>query len=221
MLDIGKFEMPPSLKHMALQALKNAILISQLQQEQIYKIDDLAKSLGISKTPVREALLDLAAKGFVTFLPRKGIQINSLDENDIRDLYEFRAAMETSVIRHITPTITEESIAHVEAINNDAKKCVKNNDRIEYLKKDREFHLFLAELTENEYMISALENVRDLVDWMGIKALLRKERMMEVFVEHDKVIQMLKKQDVKRATQMMEEHIAITLEKVLNQLASN
>ena len=221
MLDLGKFETPPSLKHMALQALKNAILTNRLQQEQIYKIDDLAKSLGISKTPVREALLDLAGKGFVTFLPRKGIQINSLDENDIRDLYEFRAAMETSVIRHITPTITEEFIAHVEAINNDAKKCIKNNDRIEYLKKDREFHLFLVELTENEYMISALENVRDLVDWMGIKALLRKERMMEVFVEHDKVIQMLKKRDVKRATQMMEEHIANTLEKVLNQLASN
>ena len=221
MINIDKLKSPPSLRYMALQTLKNAILTNVLKPKKIYKIDELAKSLGISKTPVREALLDLSTMGFLTFLPRKGIQINSLGEKDIRDIYEFRAAMETSVIQHITPTITEESIAHVEIINNDAKKCVKNNDRIEYLKKDREFHLFLAELTENEYMISALENVRDLVDWMGIKALLRKERMIEVFVEHDKVIQELKNRDVKRATQMMEEHIAITLENVLKQLASN
>jgi DNA-binding GntR family transcriptional regulator len=219
MLNLDSVEAPPSLKDMALHALNNAILTAQLHPERIYKIDELAKSLGISKTPVREALLDLAARGFVTFLPRRGIQINTLDERDIRNLYAFRAAMETAVIRHVAPVMTDASIAQVEAINIAAKEYIKDNEKMKYLKKDREFHLFLAELTENEYLISALERVRDLVDWMGTKALLREERMMEVFVEHEKVIQALKQRDVKKAIELMEKHIIITMENVLNQLA--
>lgn len=217
MVELDKFTAPPSLKDMALLVLKNAILADQLQTQKIYKIEDLAKSLNISKTPVREALLDLAARGFVTILPRRGIEINSLEAKDIRDLYEFRAAMEIAVIRHISSSIAEQSIGQVEAINITAKACMEKDDRIGYLKKDREFHLFLAEMTENDYLISALERVRDLVDWMGSKALVREQRMMEVFLEHAKIIQMLKKRDPEGAARMMEEHITITMENVLSQ----
>ncbi len=217
-----KFESPPSLKEMALQALRNALLTNQFQPKKIYRIDEIARSFGVSKTPVREALLDLATQGFLTFLPRRGIQINSLDERDIRDLYRFRIVMETAIIRCIAPTITEVSITQAEAINNASKGCLENDDKIGFLRKDREFHLFFAELTENKYLVSALENIRDLIDWMGAKALLRKERMMEVFVEHDKLIQMLKKRvNEKEAMVLMERHIIITMDNVLNRLASN
>ena len=222
MIDLIKFEVPPSLKEMAWQALRDAILINQLHPKKIYKIDELARGFGVSKTPVREALLDLAKQGFLTFLPRRGIQINSLDEKDIRDLYSFRIVMETAIIQNIAPTITEISMTQAEAINRSMKECMKNDDKIEYLRTDREFHLFLAELTGNKYLVSALENIRDLIDWMGSRALFRKERMAEVFAEHDKIIQMLKKRtNGKEAMRLMEEHIVITMENVLNQLASN
>ena len=222
MVDLIKFEVPPSLKEMTWQALRDAILTNQLHPKKIYKIDELARGFGVSKTPVREALLDLAKQGFLTFLPRRGIQINSLDEKDIRDLYSFRIVMETAIIQNIAPTITEISMTQAEAINRSMKECIKNDDKIEYLRKDREIHLFLAELTGNKYLISALENIRDLIDWMGSRALFRKERMAEVFAEHDKIIQMLKKRtNGKEAMRLMEEHIVITMENVLNQLASN
>ena len=76
----------------------------------------------------------------------------------------------------------------------------------------------MASLSENQYMISALENVRDLIDWMGWKALLRKERMLEVYEEHGRIIQRLKERDTEGAVKMMEEHIRITKENVLNWL---
>ena len=209
---------PPSLKEMAFQAIKEAILSNKLEPGKIYNEQALAKELGISKTPVREALLDLAARGFVTFLPRRGVQVNVLTEKDIRDLYNFRAALETAIIRCITPRVTDETIRRIEAIYKKEEEAIRNDNRRGYLKIDREFHLSLASLSENQYMILALENVRDLIDWMGWKALLRKERMLEVYEEHGRIIQRLKERDTEGAVKMMEEHIRVTKENVLNWL---
>jgi DNA-binding GntR family transcriptional regulator len=215
---VDHLESPPSLKDMALRVLKNAIMSDKLKPDKIYKIEELAKSLGISKTPVREALLDLASWGFVTFLPRRGVQVNALEEKDIRDLYEFRLAMERAVMRHITPVITVGAIDRLQAINDALKSLIGSDARVEYLKKDREWHLVLAELTENDYLISALERVRDLVDWMGIKALVQRERMMEVFNEHNRVLDMLRRGDPAGAVRAMEDHILITRDRVLSQI---
>ena len=100
-------------------------------------------------------------------LPRRGIQINALDEKDIRDLYEYRMAMERAVIRHIAPVITDEEIEKVKTINDAMADLIGSDQRVKYLEKDRELHLYQAELRENEYIIMALENVRDLVDGWG------------------------------------------------------
>jgi len=208
---------PPSLKDMAFQALKSAILEDKLLPEKIYKIEELAKDLGISKTPVREALQDLSSLKFVNILPRRGIMVNVLYEKDIQDLYEFRAAIEAAIIRHIGPTITSENIEHAQRINDEAMDC-GNEERIAYLKKDREFHRFLSELSQNDYLTDALEHVRDLVDWMGIKALTKEDRMLEVCEEHNRVLEMLRRSDTGGAARMMVEHVVITREVVLRQL---
>lgn len=217
MLSLSEFEVPSSLKGEALRVLKNAILENQFQSEKIYKIDEIAKDLGISKTPVREALMDLANKGFLILLPRKGLKLITFDKKKVRDFYEFRIALEVSVIRTIATIITEDSIVQLETINSEAinyQDCIAK-----FLEKDREFHLTLANLTRNEYLMSALENVRDLIDWTGSKALIRQKRVLEVYSEHDKVIQFLKKGSCKNeAIRAMEEHILLTMKNVLKQM---
>jgi DNA-binding GntR family transcriptional regulator len=214
---LDSLQRPPSLKDMAFQALKKAILEDKLLPEKIYKIDDLAKDLGISKTPVREALLDLSSLKFVTIIPRRGILVNTLDEKDIRDLYEFRAAIEAAIIRHVAPIISEGDIQRAQTINDESMTCGRE-ERMDYLKKDREFHRFLSDLSENDYLTNALEHVRDLVDWMGIKALLKDDRMAEVYEEHNRVLDMIRKNDTRGAARMMVEHVVTTRENVLKQL---
>ena len=208
---------PPSLKDMAFQALKRAILEDKLLPEKIYKIDELAKDLGISKTPVREALQDLSSLKFVSIIPRRGILVNVLDEKDIQDLYEFRAAIEEAIIRHIAPAITDENIERAQKINDEAMAC-GSEERMAYLKKDREFHRFLSELSENDYLTDALEHVRDLVDWMGFRALTKEDRMLEVYEEHNRVLEMVRHRDTLGAARMMVEHVVITRKVVLRQL---
>jgi DNA-binding GntR family transcriptional regulator len=208
---------PTSLKEMAFQALKNAIMSNRLEPGGIYNESGLAKQLGISKTPVREAVLDLAARGFLTVLPRRGIVVNTLTAEDIQNLYEYRSAIERAAIRRITPDLQDGDLKEIRRIIGEQHETILADARREYLSLDREFHFFLCSLTQNPYMISALENIRDLVDWMGWKTFARPERLREIDVEHERIIDRLKARDAEGAEMMMARHINISLERILSE----
>ncbi|MBW1973909.1 MAG: GntR family transcriptional regulator [Deltaproteobacteria bacterium] len=219
MKNLPKIKNPPTLKLLAYNTIKNAIISQKLQPGIIYNEKKLADEMGISKTPVREALMDLASKGFVTFIPRKGIMINQLDKKDIINLYEVREALEVAAVKLITKKISDEDIQKIKEIHNKGLKAVQSKiDSISYLKLDREFHSIIAKLTGNNYLKEALENIRDLIDWMGMKALTRQARMKEVEAEHHRIVEMIEKRDVKKAMFMMELHIEITKKKVLERI---
>jgi len=218
MIKIDSFTNPSSFKEMSFKAIKAAILSGELKAETIYNIDEFAKSFGISKTPVREALIDLADRGFVTFIPHRGIKLNTFDAKGIRNLYEIRGAIEITAIQYIHRKISDGSIEELENLNKSAKEFIDKKDPAEFVACDRDFHFYLAELTDNAYFVSFLERVRDLIDWMGTKALLHDmTRMTAVYQEHQKVIDGLKAKNIEGAKQAMAEHIHNTMNNVLEQ----
>ena len=214
-MKLDNVEQSPSLKEKAKQAIKKAILSRELQAGQYYGIEEIVGQLKVSKTPVREALQDLEARGFVTLSPRKGVLINKLTEKSIGDFYTFRLVMECAVIEQIAKLITAEDIAVLEKYTEQSKVCIKKNDRLGVLKNDREVHLYLARMTGNSFLIPQLERIRDLVDWM---ILLRRERMTAAIREHDRLIDLLRRHDAKGAKQAMKVHIMNSLKSALTSL---
>jgi DNA-binding GntR family transcriptional regulator len=204
---LKRIDLPPSLKEMAYQSIKNAILVNKLEAGKLYNERQLADELGISKTPVREALMDLAGQGFVIPHPRRGFQIRVLTEKNIRDIYQFRRALETAVVRLIVNKLTDDDFKRIQKLHETEQDAIKAFDRAAYMRIDRQFHLLLVHLTENDYMITSLENVRDLVDWSGIVTLSRRERMHEINLEHKRVIDALLNGNGSKAEQLMEEHL--------------
>lgn len=214
---LDNVEQSPSLKEKAKQAIKKAILSRELQAGQYYGIEEIVKQLNVSKTPVREALQDLEARGFVTLSPRKGVLINKLTEKNISDFYAFRMVMECAVVEQIAKLVTEEDIGVLRKYTEQSKACIKKNDRLGVLKNDREAHLYLARMTDNSFLIPQLERIRDLVDWM---ILLRRERMTAAITEHDRLIDLLSRRDAKGARQAMKAHIQNSLKSALTSLKS-
>jgi len=198
---------PPSLKEMAFEAIKDSVIANKLTPEAVYSEQAIARELGISKTPVREALINLASKGFVTTLPRRGFKVNTLTEEHIREIFEFRHALERAVILHITLTATEQSIHDIEAIN---LKAAKTRDQKAFIKLERQFHRSLAFLTNNRYITDALENIWDLCEWVATVVYLLKGRPHEAVQEHKAITEMLKRHDSAGAAAAMEEHLRIT-----------
>jgi DNA-binding GntR family transcriptional regulator len=150
----------------------------------------------------------------IVYHPRKGFQIKSMTEKDIRDLFELRLTLELAVIRHITPHLTDESLAQIEEVWNRYLKVVKTGDRVGAIHANREFHVRLAQLTENSYLINALDEIRDLTDLAGVRSLEVDSRTREATLEHERIFAELKKRSLAGALKEMEDHIRTTEERV-------
>jgi len=206
---------PPSLKEIAYQAIKDSIISLKLKPSAVYSEQAIARELGISKTPVHQALTDLENKKFVTLLPRKGFVVNVLTEKDIQNLFEYRSALEQAVIYHITPRLTDASIRKIEIINS---KAAAARDRLSFQKYDRAFHHFISSLTENQFIIDALENIWDLCSWIGAQNLNIKDRWNEAVKEHENIAKMLKERNLAGSLDAMKKHLRVTEEKFINQV---
>jgi len=205
----------PSLKNMALSTIKEAILSKKLEPEIMYTEAALSNGLGISRTPVREALIHLASRGLIIYFPRKGFQIKSLSQKEVENLFELRLALELTIIRHITPNLTEASLGKIEKIWARYSRVVQARNPLESIRANGEFHLALAYLTENVYLISALEEIRDLTDLVSVRSLEVNSRAIEAAGEHEKILAELKRRSMRGALQQMKAHIQTTEERVL------
>ena len=208
----------PSLKDMALSSIREAILSKKLEPGITYAEASLSGELGISRTPVREALIHLASRGLIIYIPRKGFRIISLTEKDVENLFELRLALELTAIRRITAGLTDESLVKIEELGFIHKTKAEKRSPVESLNADRELHLYLAHLTDNPYLIKSIEEIRDFIDLASIRSLELEFRTIEAIREHQGIIDMLKVRSVEGALQKMEGHILVTKERILSRI---
>ena len=214
-LHLGKLLPAPSLKEMALATIKEAMFAKKLEQEVMYTEAALTGELGISRTPVREALIHLASRGLITYFPRKGFKIKLLTEQDVENLFELRLALELAAVRHVVPILTKPSLAEVERIQAQYRKIAQKGEPLDSIRANMMFHACLAELTENSYLIGALEEIRDLTNLAGLRSLELGTRTGEAIGEHDRVVAELKARSLSGALREMEAHIRTTEARVL------
>ena len=200
-------DQPESLKQIAYQALHKALMAGELKPGAIYREKELSKLLSTSRTPVREALLELAAKGMVTFLPRKGIQINQFDVRDLNEIFELRKALELAAVEKVSHRITEQDLQKFQTILEEQRLSAQTHDVIRFLMLDRQFHTLLSALTSNKRLVESLENNRDLLQVMSAFALATEDRLWEVIAEHEAVFQALSARDPALSREKMQLHL--------------
>ena len=206
-------DQPESLKQIAYKALHQALLTGDLEPGEIYKEKDLAQMLNISRTPVREALLELSAKGLVSFLPRKGVQVTRFDLQDLNEIFELRKALELMAIEKVAGTISKKQLHDIQVVLNSQFSCAQGNDFMGFLNNDREFHTLLSELTNNRRLVANLETIRDLIQFMGAHALSAQGRLQEVINEHQAVLEALSSRDPEEARNTMDFHLEMSRKK--------
>ncbi len=202
------------LSKIAYETLRNSILIGELKPGEVYNEMSLAKELGISRTPVREALLELASQGLVTFLPRKGVIVNHPSRKDVEELFELRKAIELAAIDKVARTKPARDLGPLEKSLEDQHKALKKGDYLAYMDADRLFHATLSHLANNRRMVAVLENIRDLIQLIGYQALITEGRGDQVLLEHQGVLEALKKGDPSGARRTLEAHLDQTLKAV-------
>lgn len=200
-----------SLKEKVNKAVKEAIISNVLRPGKIYSVPELANRFGVSRSPVREALLELACQGFVTFTPRRGVVVNEITEKELKQLCRFRKTLELAVLEDLfeNRAITGAHLARIEKFQARLEDAVEDNAL--FLSIDREFHMYLARMTDNRFLISALEGVSDLINWTNNKLFLGYARSVGVLKEHRAIVDSLKHGDFDTAASNMEKHLDIAL----------
>jgi DNA-binding GntR family transcriptional regulator len=206
-------DQPESLKQIAYKALHRALIAGDLKPGEMYTEKYLATTLKISRTPVREALLELSAKGLLSFLPRKGIQVTQFDLQDLNEIFELRKALELMAIEKVTQDISKKQLEQIENVLREQKTCSEHKDFMGFLHNDRIFHTLISELTNNRRLVANLENIRDLIQFMGAHALTAQGRLQEVIDEHQAIIDALYAREPETARMNMAFHLEKTQKK--------
>ena len=176
----------------------------------------LAKELGVSRTPLREALNRLSTEGFLTFSANNGFFRKPLDVKEIFDLYEFRMYLETSGIKLAVDRATDEQLSEIDNFLAESTREVPSRTVDDLVILDEQFHEMLMKLTGNIQMLNALRNINariQFVRWLDMT-----DRRSETQSQHKNIVAALRNHDRNEAERLISEHIVHRLDQIVDKV---
>lgn len=189
-----------SLKVQAYNYLKDCIIRGKFEYDKIYTEVNIAKELGISRTPIREAVLQLAHDDFVELKPNKGFVVKSYSIEELRDYLDLRKAIEGFCGIYTIKTKDTERwqllIGKLEEnLNSMEHELEGAHDPVEFMKIDSEFHFTLIDYVGNIQMTRIMRDLRDKIDRIGIESEQLANRCEETLAEHKAIVKVIKDGD--------------------------
>ena len=201
------------LKEDISDALHEKIISGTYKPGDWLRQDDIATQLGVSMTPVREALDLLVSAGLAERVPYRGVRVREMSTKDVVEAYGLRLFLEAIIAREAALNITREQVAGLERTLAEMKKHESLKDVSTERKSSRQFHSAIAEATKNDLLIKMYAVVSNAFpDWLLYEALFRypeilADSMMRTYREHVAIVDALKKGDDDRAVQKSIEHV--------------
>jgi len=171
-------------------------------------IDELriAQALGISRTPLREALKVLAAEGLVTMKVRRGAYVTDVSEKDLRDVYHLLSLLESDAARVVASSASEDQLAQIQALQKDLVAAV--NDRDLFFSLNENFHMLLLSIADNRWRDQMVADLRKVMKLNRHHSLLKEGRIAQSLAEHQSIVQALLTRQPELAAQRMAAHFA-------------
>ena len=189
-------------------AIKEMILAGNLRPGRKLVHDELAKALGVSRTPIREALERLQQEGFLTYIPRRGCFVSEITAEEAHELYGVREALEVYALRQTAEVgLTAENIRVLERVLETYATLVRDNVMRQRLQVDRDFHLALAAVPGNRALSSALQAIYERIFLKIRTEGFRTPSGAEGYKEHVALLKALKSGDFVKAEKMLVDHI--------------
>jgi len=198
----------PSLREQARTVIRGLIITGQMQADQLYSVPRLATELGVSATPVREALLDLAREGLLEPVRNRGFRVVTLSSSELKDIYAIRTMLEVPSIAEIARTgLAPALLARLRALADVTKRAADAGNLIDFLEADRKFHVELIATLGNKPLADLVETLRDRVRLHGFKSGKSSEYIAHSASEHFQLLNFLSKRDEPGAVALMQRHL--------------
>ena len=196
------------LRDVGFNTLRQAILKGELKPGERLMEIQLANKLGVSRTPVREAIRKLELEGLVLMIPRKGAEVAEITRQDMEDVLEVRTALEELAVKDACDHITDAQLSELKKASNEFKKALlEGKDLVTCADADMHFHDVILSATNNRRLIQMLNNLSEQMYRYRMEYLKDERTHKTLIEEHDAIRRALKKHDKVKAGAAIRVHI--------------
>lgn len=209
-----------SKKQVVYDLLREGIIQGEYAPGTRLVIDELASKINVSQIPIREAIQQLEADGFVTVEPYVGARVAELDTNFIFEVFALLESLEVICSRAACTHITEEQLEKLEQMILEMDECAKDNQK--WSARNREMHVFICECADTQLVLKMLHKAFD--HWERLRSVYLKDvtdnRIAESQREHKLLLEALKKRDADEVEKIVHAHNQSALKSYITRLES-
>lgn len=195
------------LRDVVFNTLRQAILIGELKPGERLMEIHLADRLGVSRTPIREAIRKLELEGLVVMIPRKGAQVAKITEKNLKDVLEVRRALDTLAVQLACERMDEETKKELREACDGFAKVVKSNNTKEITEADVHFHDVILKSTGNERLIQIVNNLAEQMYRYRLEYIKDSSYHNRLVQEHETIYQAIMNQEPDKAAEAVVVHI--------------
>jgi len=203
-----------SLRGRVFNRIREDILAGKFKQNEELKETAIAGELGVSRTPVREALRQLELEGLVNIVPNKGAYVTGITAKDIKDIYSIRSLLEGLAARWATEFITMEQIEELEEITYLSEFHAQKKHYEQVLELDNKFHEIIYRASDSKQLHHMLSDFHHYVQRVRKITLSSDARVVKTNEEHKKIVEALKEKNPDKAEALANEHIMNTIKNI-------
>lgn len=207
------------LRDIVFNSLRKAILKGELIPGERLMEKQLAEKMGVSRTPIREAIRKLELEGLVIMVPRKGAEVAMITEQDITDVLEVRAALESFAVKMACSRMDQQNINDMLAVNDAFMGAAKRNDVETVIKKDVEFHDTIYRATGNKKLIAMITNLQEQIYRFRVEYIRQMDDFSTLMSEHEEIVNAIVNKDSLKAQEVATQHIENQEKAVISKIA--
>ena len=209
---------PGNTPELIASCLRSAILQGRLQSSQPLRQDQIAEQFGVSKIPVREAMVQLKAEGLIVFAPNRGFVVSELSPDEVEEIYMMRMALETRALERAVPNLRPADLIRAASVVDISET---QGDRLQWSELNWEFHSTLYQAAGWPRFLSTVQVLHNNVARYLLIYLDGLSAQEESQAEHKKILQACQKKDVARAVKTLQEHLSRASDRLVAFLSRN
>lgn len=206
------------LREVVFNTLRQAILRGDLKPKQRLMEVHLADKLGVSRTPIREAIRMLELEGLVIMLPRRGAEVASISRDDLKDVLEVRNSLDTLAVSLACERITDDELIELENASKAFEEATKSNDSIKIAEADVHFHDIIHTASKNNRLCMIESNLAERVYRYRLEYIKELKDFSKLVKEHRLILDYIRNHKTDLAVEVIDTHIKNQMNSILASL---
>lgn len=196
-----------SLRDQALRVIRARIISGAMRPGELYALGATASELGVSVTPVREAVLELARERLVDLARNRGFRVREISEHELNEIVEFRKIVEVGAVRLVAERNLLEQASGLQDLARATEKFAAAGDWVGFLDSDRDFHLGIMSHLQNERLLQVAGSLRDQSRLYGLDYVAGTESLIQSTHEHTALLDAIVAGQADEAATIMDRHL--------------